>query len=70
MKKKETGNVGYTKHKTKTNKTICIGHHYANTNNVNKKRVLQTTGGKDELNIIFRKHEKVCVRENKYIITI
>ena len=30
--------------------TICVGHHYAqtNTNNVNKTRaLLQTTGGKD-----------------------
>ena len=38
-------------HKTKKNKTICIGHHYtqANTNNVNKTPVLlQTTGGKHE----------------------
>ena len=36
--------------------TICVGHHYTqtNTNNVNKTCVLlQTTGGKDELNIVF-----------------
>ena len=36
--------------------TICVGHHYtqANTNKVNKTRnPLQTTGGKDELNIVF-----------------
>jgi hypothetical protein len=36
--------------------TICIGHHYAqtNTNNINKTcALLQTTGGKDELNIVF-----------------
>ena len=36
--------------------TICVGHHYAqaNTNNVNKTwALLQTTGGKDEWNIIF-----------------
>ena len=36
--------------------TICVGHHYAQTNtiNVNKTRaLLQTTGDKDEPNIIF-----------------
>ena len=36
--------------------TICVGHHYAqtNTNNVNKTLALiQTTGGEDELNIVF-----------------
>jgi hypothetical protein len=34
---------------------MCVGHHYpqANTNNVNKTRaLLQTTGGKDEANIV------------------
>lgn len=43
--------------KTKHN-TICIGNHYVqtNTNNVNKtSALLQTTGGKDELNIVFRR---------------
>ena len=46
-------------HKTKTNKTeknICVGHHYSqtNTNDINKiGALLQTTGGKGELNIIF-----------------
>ena len=36
--------------------TLCVGHHYRQTvtNNVNKTRALiQTIGGKDELNIIF-----------------
>ena len=42
---RETGNIGYTRHKTKTNKTknkkhntICVGNDYAqtHTNNVNK----------------------------------
>ena len=45
---RETGNIGYTRYKTKTkknqknpkkpHKTICVGHHYTqtNTNNVNK----------------------------------
>jgi hypothetical protein len=36
--------------------TIYVGHHYAqtNTNNVNKTcALLQTTGGKDELSIVF-----------------
>ena len=34
---RETGNIGYTRRK-KTHNTICVGHHYAqtNTNNVNK----------------------------------
>jgi hypothetical protein len=55
------GNIGYTSHKTKTKKTkkhntICIGHHYAQTNtkNVNKiLALLQTNEGKDEPNIVF-----------------
>ena len=37
-------------------KTICVGNYYmqTNTNNVNTKRaLLQTTGGKDEANIVF-----------------
>jgi hypothetical protein len=45
--------------KTKTNKTqrntLCVGHHYAqaNTNKVNKTQtLLQTTGGKDEPDIL------------------
>ena len=49
------------KTKQKTN-TMCVGHHYpqANTNNVNKTRaLLQTTGGKDEPNI-------VCMRKSKH----
>ena len=36
--------------------TICVGHHHtqANTNNVNKTlALLQTTGGKDEPNIVL-----------------
>ena len=36
--------------------SICVGHHYsqANTNNVSKTwALLQTTGGKDEPNIVF-----------------
>ena len=36
--------------------TICVGHQYsqANTNNLNKTQVLlQTTGGKDQPNIVF-----------------
>jgi hypothetical protein len=36
--------------------TICVGHHYAQTNttNVNKTwALLQTTGGKDDPNIVF-----------------
>ena len=54
---KESGKIWYTRRrKTKENhNTICVGHHYAqvNTNNVNKTWVLlQTTGGKDEPNIV------------------
>ena len=60
---RETGNTGYTrrrkskkqKQKQKRN-TICIGHHYAktNTNNVNRTcTLLETTGGKDDPNIVF-----------------
>ena len=54
---RETGNIGYTKRRKTKQKhnTICVGHHYAqtNTNNVNKTwALLQTTGGKDEPNIV------------------
>jgi len=45
----------YEETQTKTT-TICVGHHYAqrNTNNVYKTwSLLQTTGGKDEPNIVF-----------------
>ena len=41
--------------------TICVGHHYTqtNTNNVNKTwALLQTTGGKDEPNIVLRGNRK------------
>jgi len=47
---RETGNEDEHKHNT-----ICVGHHYAhtNTNNENKTwALLQTTGGKDEPNIV------------------
>jgi hypothetical protein len=40
-----------TRQKNKKHNTICVGHHYTqtNTNNVNKKQaLLQTTGGKDD----------------------
>jgi hypothetical protein len=40
----------------KKQNTICVGHHYTqtNTNNVNKTwALLQTTGGKDEPNIVY-----------------
>jgi hypothetical protein len=44
--------------KTKQN-TICIGHHYTqtNTNNINKAlAILQTTSGKDKPNIVYGHH--------------
>ena len=46
----ETGNIGYTRQRQATQKhnTICVGHHYTQTNknNVNKTwALLQTTGG-------------------------
>jgi hypothetical protein len=50
---RETGNIGYIWHLTKTNKTKP--HHYmpTMTNNVNKtSTLLHTTEGKDELNIV------------------
>jgi hypothetical protein len=49
---RETVNI----EKQNKNNTICVGHHYAqkNTNNFNKKCTLpQTTGGKNESNIIY-----------------
>ena len=55
---RETGNKGYTRRRQTKQKhnTICVGHHYAqtNTNNVNKTcTLLQTIGSKDEPNIVF-----------------
>jgi len=44
------------KKKKKNKNAIYVGHHYAqtNTNNVNKTwALIQTTGGKDEPNIVF-----------------
>ena len=49
------GSQNTRRRKTKHN-TICVGHHYAqtNTNNLNKTwGLLQTTGGKDEPKIAF-----------------
>ena len=51
-----TGNTGHTRRRKTQHNTICVGHYYTsrNTNNVYKTRaLLQTTGGKDEPNIIF-----------------
>ena len=45
-----------TQDEEKKKKTICAGHHYrqTNTNHVNKTwTLLQTTGGKDEPNIVL-----------------
>jgi hypothetical protein len=51
-------NTAYTRRRQtkQMHKAINIGHHYTqrNTNNVNKTwALLQTIGGKDELNILF-----------------
>jgi hypothetical protein len=55
--KHKTGNIGYTRRRKTKQKhnTICVGHHntQTKTNYVNKTCVLQTTGGKDEPNIVF-----------------
>jgi len=56
-KSRETGNTGYTRRRKTKQKhnTMCAGHHYAqtNTNNGNETcGLLQTTGGKDEPNIV------------------
>jgi hypothetical protein len=61
LQSRETGNIGNTKRrkKKKPHNTICVGHHYTqtNTNHVNKTGdLLQTTGGKDEPNIALCKH--------------
>ena len=65
---RETGNTGHTRQRKKQKqkqekpKTMCVGHYYlqANTNNVNKTWILlQTTGGKDEPNI-------VCMRKSHH----
>ena len=56
---RETGNIIYTRRRKTSQKhnTICVGHHYTqtNTNKLNKTRfLLQTTGGKDEPNIVLK----------------
>ena len=58
----KTGNIVYTRRRKTKQKhnTIYVGYHYAqtHTNNVNKTwALLQTTGGKDEPNI-------VCMRKS------
>ena len=48
--------VHKAKKQTQKHNIICVGHHYAqtNTNNVNNTcTLLQTTGGKDGVNIVF-----------------
>ena len=42
---REACNIGYTRRKTPVHNTMCVGHHYAqtNTNNVNKTRALLHT---------------------------
>jgi hypothetical protein len=54
----ETGSIWYTRRRKTKQKynAICVGHHCTetNTNNLNKTWArLQTTGGKDEPNIVF-----------------
>ena len=54
---RETGNIGYTRRRQTKQKynTIYVRHHYTQRNktNVNKTwSFLQTTGGKDEPNIV------------------
>ena len=53
----KTGTIGHTRWRQTKQKhnTICVGHHYAqtNTDNINKTRaLLQETGGQDEQNIV------------------
>ena len=47
---REIGNIGYTRQRQTKQKhnTICVGHHYAQTNKNNANKIwalLQTTGG-------------------------
>ena len=57
IKKDNSEKMATRRPKTKLKyNTICVGHHYAQSsrNNVNKTCVLpQTTGGKDEPNIVI-----------------
>jgi hypothetical protein len=52
---RETGNIGNTRRRKTKQKhnTICVGHHYTQTNTNNVSKTRQTTGGKDEPNIVF-----------------
>jgi len=47
----------------KNNNTICVGHHYTQTNinNVNK-NPLQTTEGKDEPHIVFMRKSQRTIQ--------
>jgi hypothetical protein len=52
------GNTVYTRQRKTKQKynTICVGHHYTQTNTINVNKtwaLLQTSGGKDEPNIIY-----------------
>ena len=38
---------------SKKHNTICVGHYFAQTNTTDANALLQTTGGKDEPNIVF-----------------
>ena len=65
--------VGYTRRRKAKQKhnTICVGHHYmqTNTKNANKTRfLLQTTRGKDEQNIVFmRKLQRTLQHETQKV---
>ena len=67
---RETGSICYTRRGQTTQKhsTICARHHYAQkyTNNVNKTwALLQTTGGKYELNIVLFYYVSTCNNSTK-----
>ena len=60
-------------HNTKKNNTIYAGHHYTqtNTNNVNKTPAfLQTTGGKEEPNIVFIRTSQLYIIIHIFLIGI
>ena len=60
-------------HNTKKNNTIYVGHHYmqTNTNNVNKTSAfLQTTGGKEEPNIVFIRTSQLYIIIHIFLIGI
>ena len=68
---RETGNIVYTRRRKTKQNTICVVHHYTQTNNINKTSIrLQTTRGKDEPNTVFTLKSYVCFLFSYWILEL